>query len=158
VPLKRLCDLALLAPPLVRWAGAVPRTRGMDATSLDLACRPGAPFSTPAKRVLDPAFAARATNPAVERFYTTVVPIRERATEGWLVSTLTTKETRSSMKSGKAAMSPVSRWGVAEVRNCAVFCQIGPARPPRSFAFDIRCGRPVCPVGLRRDQDMKHEQ
>ena len=93
MPLKRLCDLALLAPPLVRWAGSVPRTRGTDATSLDLACRPCAPFSTPAKRVLDPAFAARATNPAVERFYTTVVPIRERATEGWRVSTLTTKET-----------------------------------------------------------------
>jgi hypothetical protein len=37
---------------------------------------------------------ARATVPAVERFYTTVDPYRERATEGWRCSTLTTKETR----------------------------------------------------------------
>jgi hypothetical protein len=44
--------------------------------------------------VLCAAFAARATNPAVERFYTTVDLYRERATEGWLRSTLTTKETR----------------------------------------------------------------
>jgi hypothetical protein len=96
---------------------------------------------------------ARATVPAVERFYTTVDLYRERATEGWRRSTLTTKETRSLMDGGKAASSPVSRWGVAGIRGCAVFCQLMPARPPRSFAFDIRCGRPVCPVGLRRDQD-----
>lgn len=35
---------------------------------------------------------ARATCPADERFYTTVLLIRERATEGWRVSTLTMKE------------------------------------------------------------------
>ena len=38
--------------------------------------------------------AARATDRAVKRFYTTVDQYRERATEGWLRSTLTTKETR----------------------------------------------------------------
>jgi len=37
----------------------------------------------------------RAADAAVERFYTTVEPIRERSTEGWHVSTLTTKEKRS---------------------------------------------------------------
>jgi hypothetical protein len=44
--------------------------------------------------VLHAASAARATDQAVERFYTTVEPHRERATEGWRYSTLTTKETR----------------------------------------------------------------
>jgi hypothetical protein len=37
---------------------------------------------------------ARATVQAVDRFYTTVDPYREQVTEGWLGSTLTTKETR----------------------------------------------------------------
>jgi hypothetical protein len=60
----------------------------------DLACWSNAPFPAPAKLVLHAASAARATDPAVERFYTTVDPYRERATEGWLRSTLTTKETR----------------------------------------------------------------
>lgn len=38
------------------------------------------------------ACAARATESAVERFYTTVVLLREHATEGWHASTLMTKE------------------------------------------------------------------
>jgi hypothetical protein len=37
---------------------------------------------------------ARATGPAVDRFYTTVDSHRERSTEGWICSTPTTKETR----------------------------------------------------------------
>jgi hypothetical protein len=37
---------------------------------------------------------ARATVQAVERFYTTVDLYREQATEEWLCSTLSTKETR----------------------------------------------------------------
>jgi len=60
----------------------------------DLACWSNAPFPAPAKLVLCVDSAARATNQAVERFYTTVDLYRERATEGWHRSTLTTKETR----------------------------------------------------------------
>ena len=56
------------------------------------------------------------------------------------------------MVGGTAAPSPVSRWGVAENRERAVFCQQWPARPPRSLSAD-RCGRPARPVGPRRYQD-----
>jgi hypothetical protein len=38
------------------------------------------------------AVSARTSLPAVEQYSTTVLPIRERATEGWCASTLTTKE------------------------------------------------------------------
>jgi hypothetical protein len=97
--------------------------------------------------------AARATVLAVERFYTTVEQIRERATEGWRDSTLT-KETRSLMTHRWAALSllPVSQRGVAGNRQSAVFCQQRPARLPRSFGFD-RCSRPTLPDGLRCFQD-----
>jgi hypothetical protein len=60
----------------------------------DLTCWSIGPFLAPAKLVVHAASAARATDPAVKRFYTTVDPHRERATEGWRRSTLTTKETR----------------------------------------------------------------
>jgi len=99
--------------------------------------------------------AARATVLAVERFYTTVEQIRERATEGWRVLTLT-KETRVLMNFSRAAPSlllpTVSQRGVAGNREIAVFCQQVPARLPRSFGFD-RCSRPGFLGDLRRYQD-----
>ena len=94
MPLKRLCDLAPSAPSSWRTGAAVPRTPGTELALDDLTCWSTAPFPAPAKFVLQAASAARATNPAVERFYTTVDLYRERATEGWRRSTLTTKETR----------------------------------------------------------------
>jgi hypothetical protein len=152
VPLKRLCDLGLLAPRRSRGGIAVPRTPGTCVVADDLPVRSGAVIPSPAVPVVCAVTATHATGAAVERFYTTVEPIRERATEGWRVSTLTTKEKRSQMVSGTATTSPVSRRGVAEFRDGAVFCQLRPARPPRSFAFD-RCGRPAWPGDLRRYQD-----
>ena len=95
MPLKRLCDLAPSAHSPWRSGAAVLRTSGTELASDDLTCWSNAPFLAPAERVLlCAASAARATDPAVERFYTTVEPLRERATEGWSGSTLTTKETR----------------------------------------------------------------
>ena len=92
--LKRLCDLAPSAPSLRRTGQAVLRTFGTVRALDDLTCWSNALFPAPAKLVLCAAEAARATDPAVERFYTTVVLHRERATEGWHRSTMTTKETR----------------------------------------------------------------
>jgi len=102
---------------------------------------------------LSAALAARATVLAVERFYTTVEQIRERATEGWRASTLM-KEMRIPMFSRRAApvLLPVSQRGVAGNRHGAVFCQQRPVRLPRSFGFD-RCSRPGFLDGLRRFQD-----
>ena len=94
MPLKRLCDLAQSAPSPRRVGAAVPRTPGTVRALDDLTCWSNAPFPAPTKLVLCAASAARATNTAVERFYTTVDLYRERATEGWRRSTLTTKETR----------------------------------------------------------------
>ena len=70
------------------------RTPATELALDDLTCWSNAAFPAPAKLVLHAAGAARATNSAVERFYTTVELHRERATEGWRRSTLTTKETR----------------------------------------------------------------
>ena len=100
---------------------------------------------------------ARATNLAVERFYTTAECARERATEGWRRSTILTKETTLHMDGGTAAPWPVSRWGVAGNRDGAVFCQERPARPPRSCA-SVRRERPAAPARSRRYQDQKHER
>lgn len=103
---------------------------------------------------LSVALAARATKLAVERFYTTVEQIRERATEEWRRTTLT-KEKRPQMFLCPAAPPPlpaVPQRGVAGCRHDAVFCQSGPARLPRSFTFDW-CGRLAFPSGLRRFQD-----
>jgi len=72
----------------------VSRTPGTELASADQTCSSSAPFPAPATLVLQAALAARATDQAVERFYTTVDPHRERATAGWRRSTLTTKETR----------------------------------------------------------------
>ena len=94
MPLNRLCDLAELAPPRARCGPAVPRTVDTVLASDDLTCWSNAPFPAPTELVLCAPPAARATDPAVERFYTTVEPNRERTTEGWPGSTLTTKETR----------------------------------------------------------------
>jgi hypothetical protein len=100
-------------------------------------------------------WAARATVRAVERFYTTVEKIRERVTGGWHDSTLL-KESRFQMTFRTVAVqAPLhgSRWGVAEFRDGAVFCQQRLSRLPRSFGFD-RCSRPVLLLdGVRRFQD-----
>jgi len=72
----------------------VPRTPGTELASADLTCWSNASFPAPATLVLREPVGARATDQAVERFYTTVDPHRERATAGWRRSTLTTKETR----------------------------------------------------------------
>jgi hypothetical protein len=72
----------------------VPRTPGTELASANLTCWTNASFPAPATLVLREPSDARATDQAVERFYTTVDLHRERATEGWLRSTLTTKETR----------------------------------------------------------------
>ena len=153
MPLKRLCDLALSALRPPRAGRAVPRTPGTSSDTDDATSWPAALLLPSALPELSAALAARATVLAVERFYTTVEPIRERATEGWRVLTLT-KETRVLMSFSRAAPSllPVSQRGVAGNREIAVFCQQGPARLPRSFGFD-RCSRPGFLGGLRRFQD-----
>ena len=154
MPLKRLCDPALsaLRPS---WAGpSVPRTPGTSADADDAMSWPAAPPSPSVLPGLSAALAARATILAVERFYTTVEQIRERATEVWRDLTLT-KETRFPMSFRRAALSvllPVPQRGVAGNRRSAVFCQERPARLPRSFGFD-RCSRPASPVRLRPFQD-----
>jgi hypothetical protein len=156
VPLKRLCDLALIARRPVRLAAAVPRTTGPDPEPLDLEHRSAAPSLTPAVPEQLGAVTARATVPAVERFYTKVALNRERSTEGWSVSTLT-KEKRSQMvlprtDSALARARPVSRRCVAGFGRGAVFCQEKTARSPRSSTFDW-CGRPTSSNDLRRYQD-----
>ncbi len=103
---------------------------------------------------LSAALAARATVLAVERFYTTVEQIRERATVGWRDSTLT-KEKRFPMTCRRATAQvplPDSQRGVAGNRLSAVFCQERPARLPRSFGFDW-CSRPGFLDDLRRFRD-----
>lgn len=155
MPLKRLCDLALSALRPPRAGRAVPRTPGTSSDTDDATSWPAALLLPSALPELSAALAARATVLAVERFYTTVEQIRERATEGWRVLTLT-KETRVLMIFSRAAPSlllpTVSQRGVAGNREIAVFCQQGPARLPRSFGFD-RCSRPGFLGGLRRYQD-----
>jgi hypothetical protein len=71
----------------------VPRTHGMGSL-VDGATHWSAVLSRTSEviAVYSRASGARVTFPAVERFYTTVLLIRERATEGWHVSTLTMKE------------------------------------------------------------------
>jgi hypothetical protein len=100
------------------------------------------------------ALAARATVEAVERFYTTVEQIRERATLAWRASTLM-KEMQFPMTSLRVValvLPPDSRRGVAENRPGAVFCQARATRLPRSFGFD-GCSHPGFLGGLRRFQD-----
>jgi hypothetical protein len=72
------------------------RTPGTERASIDLICRSHAPLLTPADSALrtDTNLTLRATGRPVERFYTTVDSHRERSTEEWTASTLTTKETR----------------------------------------------------------------
>ena len=93
MPLKRLCDPAPLAPSRWRTGAAVPRTPSTVRALDDLTYWSTAPFPAPVELVLREPEDARATVQAVERFYTTVDLNRERATEGWRRSTLTTKET-----------------------------------------------------------------
>jgi hypothetical protein len=148
-----LCGLALFSPPRSRSGVAVPRTSGTELPSVDLTCWPNALFPTTAVPLVCANSAARATNPTVERFYTTAEPVRERITEGWPDSTLTTKETFWHMVGGKSVVpSPVSRRGVAGSRQRAVFCQARSAHRSCLFAFD-GCGRPAWSGGLRRFQD-----
>jgi hypothetical protein len=56
-----------------------------------------------------------------------------------------------------ASLLPVSRWGVAGNRQCAVFCQEARICSPRLIAFN-GCGRSALPSVSRRHQDMKHER
>lgn len=155
MPLKRLCDPALSAlRPAARAGRWVPRTPGTAADTGHATSWPAALLLPSALPQLSAALAARATVPAVERFYTTVEQTRERVTVVWRVLTLT-KETRFPMTVRRAALSmllPVPQRGVAGNRQRAVFCQMRPARLPRSFGFD-GCSRPVSPGGLRRFQD-----
>jgi hypothetical protein len=137
----------------------MPRTSGTSSETDDATPWPAALLSPSAVPELFAALAARATVVAVDRFYTTVEQIRERATVGWRDSTLM-KEKRFLMTCRSAApRSPLSdsQRGVAGNRQIAVFCQERPARLPRSFGFDW-CSRPVFLDGLRRFQDLKHER
>ena len=158
MPLKRLCDLALIARRPWRFVAAVPRTASaVCVTDAHLRHRSGDSTLVPAVHAQPGATTARATAPAVERFYTTIAVLRERSTEGWTDSTLT-KETRSPMvlpgtDSALAQARPVPRRCVAGFGRGAVFCQEKKtARSPRFSTFDW-CSRPISSGDLRRYQD-----
>jgi hypothetical protein len=72
----------------------MPRTLGTERAPIDLKSRSHAPFLAPADDSLRADLTNRATDRAVERFYTTADSHRERSTEGWDCPTPTTKETR----------------------------------------------------------------
>jgi len=93
VPLPRQCDSVLSARRLCRDGAVVPRTHG-TVLQADNATVWSAevPQGSDVLAVCSRAASTRVTDPAVERFSTTGKLIRERATEGWRVSTLTMKE------------------------------------------------------------------
>lgn len=93
MPLPGMCELALTARRLCRDGAVALRTHG-TAQNADEATlwSAGQPRTFGVLAVSCGASGARAAMPAVERFYPTVLLIRERATEGWPVSTLTMKE------------------------------------------------------------------
>jgi hypothetical protein len=105
VPLKRLCELALIARRLESARAAVPRTPGPVSAVDAVIFWPAALSPVPAVPELSDSLAARATDLAAERFYTTVEPIRERSTEVWRDSTLT-KEKRQQMVLCRAEPAP----------------------------------------------------
>jgi hypothetical protein len=112
VPQPRMCDPALTARHLLRAGAVVPRTWG-SAAFVDDATRWSAVLSlshAPSALSCSCFSGARATVRAVERFYTTVELIRERATEGWHVLTLALKEKRSHMTEPRADTLLVRRW------------------------------------------------
>ena len=95
---------------------------------------------------------ARATVLAVERFYTTVEQIRERATEGRRDSTLSEGDAILMNRKAAPSLLPVSRRGVAGNRRARYSVKRGLRACP-ALSASTGCSHPACPDGLRRFQD-----